>query len=232
DAVGTLVVRYHGTAGQSFGAFLTAGLTLDLAGDANDYVGKSMEGGRIVVRGFAPTGPASDETEPVAGNACFYGARGGEGFVRGGAGERFGVRNSGSTLVVEGTGDHACEYMTAGFVALLGRTGKNFASGMSGGVTFVALDGPYATHVTDIALGPTECRFTPCDEADPDVTTLRFVLERYAQATGSARAARLLGDWPNALESFAKLAPVGAREPAPERQIETASATRLVPSST
>ena len=132
EETGSLLVRYHGTAGQSFGAFLTGGITLDLAGDANDYVGKSMEGGRIVVRGYG------DAVEPVAGNTCFYGARGGEGFIRGIAGERFGVRNSGAQLVAEGAGDHACEYMTSGFVAILGSVGRNFVSGMSGGVIFIA----------------------------------------------------------------------------------------------
>ncbi len=208
---GTLLVRYHGSAGQSFGAFLTGGITLDLAGDANDYVGKSLEGGRIVVRGFADTRVAEDvaaPSEPVAGNACFYGARGGEGFVRGGAGERFGVRNSGATLVVEGTGDHACEYMTAGFAAILGPVGKNFASGMSGGVVFVALADRYDPEAHGLALGPTTCRLSAAQTNDPDVVTLRTVLERYAEASGSPRAARLLADWPRALGRFAKLAPL------------------------
>jgi glutamate synthase (ferredoxin) len=203
DTEGPLLVRYHGSAGQSFGAFLTDGITLDLAGDANDYVGKSMEGGRIVIRGFE----RSRDGEPVAGNACFYGARGGEGFVRGGAGERFGVRNSGAELVVEGAGDHAFEYMTAGFAALLGPAGKNVASGMSGGVVFVALDERFDAAAHGLALGPTTCRLGPAIESDPDVARLRRLLERYAEATGSPRAARLLADWPRALERFAKLAP-------------------------
>jgi len=210
---GDLLVRYHGSAGQSFGAFLTDGITLDLAGDANDYVGKSIEGGRIVVRGF----DGSAGGEPVAGNACFYGARGGEGFIRGGAGERFGVRNSGAQLVVEGVGDHGCEYMTAGFAAILGSVGKNFASGMSGGVVFVALDQPFEAGAQEIALGPTNLQLTACAEDDPDAATLRGLLERHAEATGSPRAARLLADWPYALARFAKLAaPSEAAEPAPE----------------
>jgi glutamate synthase domain-containing protein 2/glutamate synthase domain-containing protein 3 len=197
-----LAVRYHGSAGQSFGAFLTSDITLDLAGDANDYVGKSAEGGRIVVRGF--DGAAAGE--PVVGNTCFYGARGGEGFIRGGAGERFGVRNSGAELVVEGAGDHACEYMTAGMVAILGAPGKNFASGMSGGVAFVALDEPFHAQSHGLALGPTGLHLSGCMESDPDVHALRGLLERHAEATGSPRAARLLADWPRALERFAKLA--------------------------
>jgi glutamate synthase domain-containing protein 2/glutamate synthase domain-containing protein 1/glutamate synthase domain-containing protein 3 len=221
---GELLVRYHGSAGQSFGAFLTSGITLDLAGDANDYVGKSMEGGRIVVRGF--DGQAGGE--PVAGNACFYGARGGVGFIRGGAGERFGVRNSGADLVVEGAGDHACEYMTAGFAAILGRVGKNFASGMSGGVVFVALDEPFDPSAPAISLGPTNLALVACAEDDPDVSKLRALLERHAEATGSPRAVRLLADWPRALERFAKLAaprivPAEATAPEPERDVTLAS---------
>jgi glutamate synthase domain-containing protein 3 len=200
EETGDLVVRYHGTAGQSFGAFLTHGITLDLDGDANDYVGKSMEGGRIVVRGFG------ERIEPIAGNACFYGARGGEGFVRGSAGERFGVRNSGAELVAEGAGDHCCEYMTAGFVALLGPVGKNFASGMSGGVAFIAT-GNEPADASALSLGPTPCHISPARADDPDVAHLRDVLERYAEATGSERAHALLADWPRALELFVKLSP-------------------------
>jgi len=210
EPTGDLLVRYHGSAGQSFGAFLTGGITLDLAGDANDYVGKSVEGGQIVVRGFASTDASDDlaaPSEPVAGNACFYGARGGEGFIRGGAGERFGVRNSGGTLVVEGAGDHACEYMTAGFAAILGPVGKNFASGMSGGVVFVALPDRYDPVAHGIALGPTTCQLGPASPSDPDVRRLRTTLDRYVQATGSTRAARILAQWPQSLERFAKLCP-------------------------
>jgi glutamate synthase domain-containing protein 3 len=207
-----LSVRYHGSAGQSFGAFLTSDITLDLAGDANDYVGKSAEGGRIVVRGFDGSAPG----EPVVGNTCFYGARGGEGFIRGGAGERFGVRNSGAELVVEGAGDHACEYMTAGMVAILGQVGKNFASGMSGGIAFVALNEPFHAQAHGLALGPTNLHLSGCVENDPDVIALRGLLERHAEATGSPRAARLLADWPHALERFAKLSapPMVAAAPA------------------
>ncbi len=215
EETGSLSVRYHGTAGQSFGAFLTHGITLELAGDANDYVGKSMEGGRIVVRGFGET------IEPVAGNTCFYGARGGEGFIRGIAGERFGVRNSGATLVAEGAGDHACEYMTAGFAVLLGAVGKNFASGMSGGVVFVApapSDGDVDAGASGLVFGPTGCRPSEPHVDDPDVGRLYDVLVRYAEATESARATELLADWPSALGRFVKVAlPEVARTAAPER---------------
>jgi glutamate synthase domain-containing protein 2/glutamate synthase domain-containing protein 1/glutamate synthase domain-containing protein 3 len=203
-----LLVRYHGTAGQSFGAFLTSGITLDLAGDANDYVGKSMEGGRIVVRGFEL------RDEPVAGNACFYGARGGEGFIRGSAGERFAVRNSGAELVVEGAGDHACEYMTRGTAVILGPVGVNLASGMSGGVLYLAPGGETPPAAHDFAFGPTECRTSHLHEDDPDVPGLRDLLERHAEATGSEHARRLLADWPRSLGEFLRVAvPVVAREP-------------------
>jgi len=232
---GSLIVRYHGTAGQSFGAFLTTGLTLDLAGDANDYVGKSMEGGRIVIRGFGPTGSSEgDDSEPVAGNACFYGARGGEGFIRGGAGERFGVRNSGAELVVEGAGDHCWEYMTAGFGVVMGRVGQNFASGMSGGTVFIALDQRFSPETHGLSLGPTNCQLSAADPNDPDVQHLHDLLERYSEATGSPHAARLLADWPRALERFAKLAPIPGElrppEPAPAEAERDATVGSLVPS--
>ncbi|MGH7728361.1 MAG: glutamate synthase large subunit, partial [Vulcanimicrobiaceae bacterium] len=197
-----LRVRYHGSAGQSFGAFLTDGIALELAGDANDYVGKSMEGGTIAVLGFD-----AERSEPIAGNACFYGARGGRGYVRGAAGERFAVRNSGAELVCEGAGDHACEYMTNGFAAILGAVGRNLGSGMSGGTAFFLLDGSFERAQRELALGPTESVLGPAEPDDPAVEQLRAVLERYLAATGSLVAARLLADWPAALERFAKLAP-------------------------
>ncbi len=208
ESTGELVVRYHGSAGQSFGAFMTREMILDLDGDANDYVGKSMEGGRVIVRGFG------DVIEPIAGNACFYGARGGEGFIRGSAGERFGVRNSGAELVVEGAGDHACEYMTSGMAIILGPVGKNFASGMSGGVIFYAGEAPFDAAAPEPALGPTPCAFGAARESDPDVRKLHALLLRYMEATGSARAAQLLADWPRSLSYFAKLSLV--EEPAVE----------------
>jgi glutamate synthase domain-containing protein 2/glutamate synthase domain-containing protein 1/glutamate synthase domain-containing protein 3 len=210
EAPAPIVVHYKGTAGQSFGAFLTGGLSLELAGDANDYVGKSMEGGRIVVRGFG------DALEPVAGNACFYGARGGEGFIRGAAGERFGVRNSGATLVCEGTGDHGCEYMTAGFVAILGPAGKNFASGMSGGVAFVASE-------REPEIGATTFRAERCDPSDPDVTRLREILLRYYEATGSRRAASLLADWPRGISGVWKVSGAPPVLPDEPKRKETAA---------
>ena len=214
-----IAVRYHGSAGQSFGAFLTDGIALDLRGDANDYVGKSMEGGRIVVRGFRGA------LEPVAGNACFYGARGGEGFLRGAAGERFAVRNSGAELVAEGAGDHACEYMTRGFVVILGPVGKNFGSGMSGGVAYVASELPFDAETSTLSLGPTPCRLVAARPDDPDTERLRGLLRRHAAATGSLIADRLLEQWPASLAYFAKLAPP-SEEPA---RLEIAPTLASVP---
>jgi glutamate synthase domain-containing protein 2/glutamate synthase domain-containing protein 1/glutamate synthase domain-containing protein 3 len=179
EHVAPATYRYEGSAGQSFGAFLAAGLRLELDGEANDGVGKGMSGGTIVVRG------AGTPDEPAIGNACFYGARGGEAFVRGTAGERLAVRNSGATVVVEGAGDHACEYMTKGTVAILGGTGRNLASGMTGGELFVARE-----HAT--RLGPTPLVRHELDDAARE--RLRTLLERHRDATGSPRAQRLLDD--------------------------------------
>ena len=195
ESIALTTRKYRGTAGQSFGAFLTEGLTLELDGDANDYVGKSMEGGRIVVRAPGRAG------EPAIGNACFYGARGGDAFVSGGAGERLAVRNSGATVVVEGAGDHACEYMTAGTVVILGSTGRNFASGMTGGEVFV-LDGDPA----HMRVGPTDVRAAAIEAQGPDALRLRDLLEHHVRATGSARAAELIADWPDSLVRFRRFA--------------------------
>ncbi len=185
-------LSYRGTAGQSFGAFLTDGIALQLDGDANDYVGKGMDGGRIVVLGNG------DPAQPAVGNTCFYGARGGEAFIVGTAGERFAVRNSGARLVVEGAGDHACEYMTAGVVAILGPTGRNLASGMTGGIAFVLQgDGP------------------PMAPTDSDAPLLERLLRDHLAHTRSAHARALLADWPRSASRFAKLAPAaGATVPA------------------
>jgi glutamate synthase domain-containing protein 3 len=196
EPVSPVLRRYVGSAGQSFGAFLTEGIELELAGEANDYVGKSMEGGRIVIRG------AGGHEEPAIGNASFYGARGGEAFVVGTAGERLAVRNSGATIVVDGAGDHACEYMTRGTVVILGPTGRNLASGMSGGTlyAFGSLD--------DIRkrLGPTECIVRALDVDSAEALVLSSLLERYADATDSSRARALLAQGPSSLAAFAVVA--------------------------
>jgi glutamate synthase domain-containing protein 2/glutamate synthase domain-containing protein 1/glutamate synthase domain-containing protein 3 len=201
--------KYTGSAGQSFGAFLTGGLQLELDGEANDYVGKSMEGGTIIVRS-----PGKAD-EPSIGNACFYGARGGNAYVTGTAGERFAVRNSGSHLVVEGAGAHCCEYMTAGRVAVLGPVGRNAASGMSGGEVFFL-----ATEDELIArLGPTELRPRPLDAAAQ--VRLKELLDGHVAATGSVRAKELLAGWPLTAGRFVHLAP-GLPAPPPSLPVEPA----------
>src|SRR5581483_9010494 len=179
ERVAPATYRYTGSAGQSWGAFLSAPLALELDGEANDGVGKGMSGGTLVVRG------AGRGDEPAIGNACFYGARGGRAFVRGTAGERLAVRNSGAAVVVEGAGDHACEYMTKGTVAILGSTGRNLASGMTGGELFVLRE-----HAQ--RLGPTPL---VAHELDDDArSALRLLLTEHALRTGSARARELLED--------------------------------------
>ncbi|HZO92741.1 MAG TPA: glutamate synthase large subunit [Candidatus Baltobacteraceae bacterium] len=198
EIVAPATYRYAGSAGQSFGAFLAAPLTLVLDGDANDGVGKGMSGGTLIVRG-----PGRDG-EPAIGNACFYGARGGDAFVRGAAGERLAVRNSGATVVVEGAGDHACEYMTKGTVVILGATGRNLASGMTGGELFLA--GELAKR-----LGPTPLVAHELDATDRE--RLRTLLERHAAATGSDIARRILAGDGAALGGFVRLG-VPVAEPA------------------
>jgi glutamate synthase (ferredoxin) len=186
---GRLRARFTGSAGQSFGAFLSAGVDLELIGEANDYVGKGMGGGRIVV--VPPPGDAGDPV--LLGNTVLYGATGGELFCAGRAGERFGVRNSGAVAVVEGLGDHGCEYMTAGLVAVLGPVGMNFAAGMSGGVAYV-LD-PAGT--LPLRLNGD---LAAAERGAPD--ELRDLLDRHLRHTSSPRAAELLRDWPAAAAAF------------------------------
>ena len=182
---GTATVAFTGEAGQSFGAFLTHGIELELVGEANDYVGKSMGGGRIVIRP-----PANDAGEPVlAGNTCLYGATGGDLFVAGSVGERFGVRNSGATAVVEGTGDHCCEYMTGGTVVVLGPVGYNLGAGMTGGQAFVW--DPVGNLLPRLNAALVEA-------GRPDTESLeelRWLVERHAELTGSPLAGMLLEDW-------------------------------------
>ncbi|MCU1462089.1 MAG: glutamate synthase [nadph] large chain precursor [Acidimicrobiales bacterium] len=182
---GSVTARFTGSAGQSFAAFLGHGIDFELIGEANDYVGKGMAGGRVVIR-------PSSETEPdpvLAGNTCLYGATGGEVFIAGAAGERFGVRNSGATAVVEGVGDHACEYMTGGTVAILGPVGYNVGAGMTGGQVFVWDPGGELNARLNSAL---------VEAYRPDarqLQELRWLIERHHQLTGSPRATELLADW-------------------------------------
>src|SRR5204863_2767845 len=181
----TIHVRFEGSAGQSFGAFLPPGITLRLAGDANDYLGKGLSGGRLIVAP-APAAPFTAEEQVIAGNVIGYGATGGEIFLRGIVGERFCVRNSGALAVAEGTGDHGCEYMTGGRVVILGPVGRNFAAGMSGGIAYV-LDLPeIRVNMEMVDLDQVE---------EDDAKFVREVVERHHAETGSAVAARLLADW-------------------------------------
>ncbi len=224
----TIRVNFSGVAGQSFGAWLAHGVTLELAGDANDYVGKGLSGGRIVVR--QPEGVARDPVENIiVGNTVLYGAIAGEAYFSGVAGERFAVRNSGAIAVVEGAGDHACEYMTGGVVVVLGETGRNFAAGMSGGIAYVydpegkfeQLVNPAQVDLVPIPAAPDADEGTGRPSQRPhsvhdfgmgdmlrhDAERLRILIERHKLHTGSTRAAELLDNWDKALGKFVKVMP-------------------------
>ncbi len=198
----TIRFRFTGSAGQSFGAFLAPGITLSLEGDANDYTGKGLSGGKIVVRPGAGTGLAPEENV-IAGNTVLYGATGGQAFFSGIAGERFAVRNSGATAVVEGVGDHGCEYMTRGTVLVLGATGRNFAAGMTGGIAYVwddtGLFAPERCNRSGVDLEPL------VQEADRAL--VRDLLRRHVEQTGSPRAARILAGWEAQSGKFIKVFP-------------------------
>ncbi|MFK0098377.1 MULTISPECIES: glutamate synthase large subunit [unclassified Streptomyces] len=194
----TIDITFTGSAGQSFGAFLPSGVTLRLEGDANDYVGKGLSGGRVVVR---PDRGADHlaEYSTIAGNTIAYGATGGELFLRGRTGERFCVRNSGATVVSEGVGDHGCEYMTGGHAVVLGETGRNFAAGMSGGVAYV-ID-LNRDNVNAGNLGAVE------ELTDTDKQWLHDVVRRHQEETGSTVAGKLLAEWDTAVARFSKIIP-------------------------
>ena len=199
-ADGTLTVNFKGAAGQSFGAFLTEGITFRLDGMANDYVGKGLSGGRIILT------PGGDipEGNVIAGNTILYGATSGELYVNGSVGERFCVRNSGATAVAEGAGDHCCEYMTGGRVVVLGRCGRNFAAGMSAGIAYVYdEDGDLDRHCN---MDMVELTLV---ESPEDVAELRSILERHLEYTDSPVAARMLRNWDAELPKFIKVMPVG-----------------------
>jgi glutamate synthase (NADPH/NADH) large chain len=219
----TIHIQLHGTAGQSAGAFLAHGITLDLVGEGNDYVGKGLSGGRIIVRPNTEfRGRAVDNI--IAGNTVLYGAIAGEAFINGVAGERFGVRNSGAIAVVEGTGDHGCEYMTGGTVVVLGHTGRNFAAGMSGGIAYVYdPDGDFASRcnlaMVDLHPVPAATEQEAAGERatwhaakrGAEVQTheliLKHLIERHFKHTGSTRARNLLDDWAAARAKFVMVFP-------------------------
>ena len=230
---GSIAVKFTGVAGQSFGAFLAHGVSVELTGDANDYVGKGLSGGRVVVR--QPANVGRDPTRNIiVGNTVLYGAIAGEAYLQGVAGERFAVRNSGAVAVVEGVGDHGCEYMTGGVVVVLGDTGRNFAAGMSGGVAYVYdPDGKFGrlcnVAMVDLErLGPTASNDDEAgrprqralgvhdngmgDMLRHDSERLRILVERHLLHTGSARARTLLDNWDVALGHFVKVMPKDYRK--------------------
>ena len=210
----TITVKLSGTAGQSFGAFLAHGVTLDLTGQANDYVGKGLSGGKIIVKPNA--GFKGDPIENIiVGNTVMYGATSGESYFRGVAGERFCVRNSGASAVVEGTGDHGCEYMTGGTVVVLGATGRNFAAGMSGGVAYVVdEDGRFSQRCNSsmVALEALEDKAGPDSHLGrADIDILMSLIEHHARYTGSERAKTILANWAVWLPKFVKVMPTEYR---------------------
>jgi glutamate synthase (NADPH/NADH) large chain len=208
---GTIHIRFTGSAGQSFGAFLAKGVTLELEGDANDYVGKGLSGGRIII--YPPRNCLFRPEENILiGNVALYGATSGQAFFRGRAAERFAVRNSGACAVIEGVGDHGCEYMTGGRVVVLGPTGRNFAAGMSGGIAYVW--DPEGDFITRCNLGIVELEgvVTPEDRAE-----LLHLIELHQQYTGSTVAETILAQWPEITAQFVKVMPVDYKRVLAER---------------
>ena len=215
---GTINLTIRGSAGQSLGTFLCGGVSINCIGEANDYVGKGMAGGRIVVQ------PEKDvQFEPadnsLAGNTCMYGATGGELFINGRAGERFGVRNSGGTAICEGVGDHGCEYMTNGLILILGLTGKNFGAGMSGGTAFVYdKDGRFQSRINTEMVAPLPIR------REQDIAKVKRLVEKHLELTGSGRAQRILANWEKSVYKFIRVIPKERAElEAAEEEHEAAS---------
>jgi len=239
----TIHVRFTGTAGQSFGAWLATGVTFELEGEANDYVGKGLSGGRIIIRPPADSGIVPEESI-IVGNTVLYGAIAGECYFRGIAGERFAVRNSGATVVVEGTGDHGCEYMTGGIVVVLGQTGRNFAAGMSGGIAYVLdEDGSFESRCNmamvelepvpeeeDIAEKEFGVELETSGRVDvmsdltlKDAERLHMLISDHARYTNSKRAAEILADWKRYRPMFRKVMPVEFRRALAEMAKEKAA---------
>jgi glutamate synthase (NADPH/NADH) large chain len=202
----TIHCKFTGSAGQSFGAFCVHGMFLELEGEANDYLGKGCSGGRLAV--YPPRKAAfRAERNVIAGNTLLYGATDGEIFIRGVVGERFAIRNSGAVAVVEGVGDHGCEYMTGGRVVILGRTGLNFAAGMSGGLAFVYDEDQTLDQRANLDMVDLD----PVIDPD-DITFLQAILKRHITYTGSAWAQTILDDWANCLPYFIKVFPMEYRK--------------------
>ena len=214
----TIHIKLNGSAGQSLGAFLAKGVTIEVEGDANDYVGKGLSGGRVVVYPPANSSFVAEENI-IVGNVCLYGATSGEAFFRGIAAERFCVRNSGASAVVEGVGDHACEYMTGGRAVILGSTGRNFAAGMSGGIAYVwDHEGNFATKCNP---GMVELETM---QAEEDIEELKDLITRHHQYTGSPVAQRLLDDWDTSLGQFIKVMPTDYKRVLEEMKKQQAAA--------
>jgi glutamate synthase domain-containing protein 3 len=215
----TIDVKLTGSAGQSFGAFLARGITLSLEGEANDYFGKGLSGGKLAV--FPPKESLFQARRNIiTGNVNLFGATGGEAYINGRAGERFAVRNSGAVAVVEGVGDHGCEYMTGGAVIVLGETGINFAAGMSGGIAYV---------LDENQLFDTRCNLEMVDveqitEAS-DEEFIRRCVERHVQYTGSPYGSRILDTWDEALSMFVKVIPIDNK-----KALERINSSRMVQS--
>jgi glutamate synthase (NADPH/NADH) large chain len=243
---GTIHVRFTGTAGQSFGAWLARGITFELEGDANDYVGKGLSGGRLIIRPTEDSGIVPEESI-IVGNTVLYGAIDGECYFRGVAGERFAVRNSGAAAVIEGAGDHCCEYMTGGVVVVLGRTGRNFAAGMSGGVAYVLDEDDSFKARCNLAM--VELEPVPQEEkiaaeefhhkhdlethgrvdvmedmSVKDAERLHLLISNHAHYTGSRRAKEILADWNRYCPLFKKVMPVEYRRALAEMAKEKAAA--------
>ena len=208
----TIHIRFTGSAGQSFGAFLAGGITLELEGDSNDYVGKGLSGGVVIIY---PPRESTFEAEDniLIGNVALYGATGGRAFFRGQSAERFCVRNSGAMAVIEGVGDHGCEYMTGGRAVILGPTGRNFAAGMSGGIAFVW--DPKEEFSAKCNMGTVDLE--PVEE-DEDIAELRELIEHHREYTGSSVAERILDSWPEILSEFVKVMPVDYKRVLQERR--------------
>ncbi len=197
-------LRFRGSAGQSFGAFAVPGLTLKLEGEANDYVGKGMSGGEIAI--FPDRDASFTTPQTIAGNTILYGATGGSVFIAGLVGERFAVRNSGATTVVEGVGDHGCEYMTGGQAVILGPTGRNFGAGMTNGVAWVLdQDDEFAGRINaeSVALGRFEGN---------EANEIRALIERHVEATGSAQGKAILENWAERSGQFWRVTPTAVVE--------------------
>ena len=202
---GAVRLRFTGSAGQSFGAFTCRGMHLELEGEANDYVGKGLSGGELIIRPFRRAAYADvSHQHLIIGNTILYGATAGKLFAAGQAGDRFAVRNSGAVAVIEGAGNHCCEYMTGGIVVVLGRAGRNFGAGMSNGVAYVIDEaGTFETRVNQDMV-----ELTALDE--PDIALLHRLVREHEEKTASPRARRILVQWDQFVPLFRRVAPKGA----------------------